>query len=578
MVVSRDRTLFEEIEEALPDGKASLLRVRSTPALDRVLRGGDADRPVLLVDARGSRLRLARALESTAPHRADRRGLLVALVAHDAGDRAEAAVDLGFDDVLLMPAPQEELRLRLRLWRRRAAEPAAQEPSEEHSLAITCDSLTGLPMRSTLDEKLRIADSQARRDQRRIFALLLFDIDRFKNVNDSLGHLVGDGLLHQLAERVRRACRPGDLLVRFGGDEFVVLVEDIRDIRSAVSAAERLQRTFDEPFDLDGVEVFVTVSTGIAVWKPAYRSAQEIIRDADTAMYRAKSAGRNRFAVFDESMHAEVVQRLELETDLRKAVERSEFEPFYQPIVNLRGGTVAGFEVLARWRHPRRGLLLPGAFIPTAEEIGTVAQIDRAVAEEGCRQLRAWQTRFRRHPDLCLSVNISSTQFTHSDLVAQMDHILRKTGIWGRSLSVEVTESVLMEHAEHAEGMLAQLQALEIGITIDDFGTGYSSLAYLRRYGIDALKIDRSFVALMMESEDSSEIVRTIATLAGNLGKVSIAEGVESRAQLYALRRLGVDRIQGNLVASPLSAEAATELLARTEESRNHLQTILAMD
>jgi diguanylate cyclase (GGDEF)-like protein/PAS domain S-box-containing protein len=446
---------------------------------------------------------------------------------------------------------------------------------EEIRTASLHDPLTRLPNRTVLMDRLRHAFARAQRDPSRPFALLFFDLDRFKNVNDSLGHLTGDKLLRAIAERVQRACRPSDTVARFGGDEFVIIVENIHDVRGATSAAERIQEEFRVPFDLEGVEVFASISIGIAIWNTAYERSEDLLRDADTAMYRAKTMGRNSFAVFDEEMHARVVATLKLETDLRRAIARSEFATHYQPIISINDGRITGFEVLVRWNHPERGLLAPGEFIQVAEEMGAIIQIDRWVAEEACRQLRTWQNTYRHNPPLTVSVNISGTQFMQPDLVTQIDHILRKTGLYGRSLTVEVTESVLMENAQYASEMLDQLRALDINISIDDFGTGYSSLAYLRRFQIDTLKIDYSFVSRMLADEESEQIVRTITTLAGNLGKQTVAEGVETRSQFDLLEELHVDRVQGFFVSPPLTSESAEKLLASTVSADNHLKKIL---
>ncbi len=437
------------------------------------------------------------------------------------------------------------------------------------------DPLTKLPNRTVLVDRLRISFARAVREPSRPFAVLFFDVDRFKNVNDSLGHLTGDRLLKAIGERVQAACRPSDTVARFGGDEFVIIVEDINDVRGATVAAERIHEAFSVPFDLDGVEVFATVSIGIAVWKPTYEHPEDLLRDSDTAMYRAKARGRNNFAVFDEEMHARVVRTLKLETDLRRAIAREEFRVYYQPIVSITVGRITGFEVLVRWEHPERGLLLPGEFIQVAEEMGAIIQIDRFVAEEACRQLRAWQNTYRHNPPLNVAVNVSGTQFMRPDLVTQIDHILRKTGLYGRSLTLEVTESVLMENAQYAAEMLEQLRSLDIRISIDDFGTGYSSLAYLRRFKIDTLKIDYSFVSRMLADEENSQIVKTIRTLANNLGKQTVAEGVETRSQYDALKELGVDRAQGMYISPPLPVEEADDLLARTVKEENHLKKIL---
>jgi len=438
------------------------------------------------------------------------------------------------------------------------------------------DPLTRLPNRAVLVDRLRHAFARAERDPEQGFAVLFFDLDRFKNVNDSLGHLHGDQLLRMIAERVEKACRPGDTVARFGGDEFVILVEDIKDIRGATVAAERIQEEFRVPFDLEGNEVFATISIGIALWNPEYDRAEDLLRDSDTAMYRAKAMGRNSFTVFDDEMHKQVVATLQLENDLRRALARHEFRVFYQPIVAIDDGHVAGFEALVRWQHPERGLLMPGDFILVAEEMGAIIQMDRWVAEEACKQLRIWHQKFRAHSRATMSVNLSTTQLMRPDVVAGIDLILRNSGLYGQSLKLEVTESVLMENAQYASAVLEQLRALNIAISIDDFGTGYSSLAYLRRFEIDTLKIDYSFVSRMLEDEESSEIVRTIITLAKNLGKDTVAEGVQTRSQFEALVELEVNMVQGYFIAPPLPKEVAESLLERTAGHPNHLAKILA--
>ena len=431
------------------------------------------------------------------------------------------------------------------------------------------DPLTGLPNRTLFIDRLDQAFARVRRSTERSFAVLFLDVDRFKNLNDGLGHLTGDRLLCAIASRLEHVLRPNDTVARFGGDEFVVLVEDMSDVHAITGVARRIEVEFREPFDLEGTEVFATVSMGIAVWSDRYSRPDELLRDADTAMYRAKALGRNRFVVFDEDMHKQAVAALSLENDLRRALDRQQFEVYYQPIVALDTGTITGFEALIRWHHPERGLVSPGDFIPLAEETGMIIQIDRWVLEEACRQLRVWQTEFRpRHP-LSVSVNVSGLQFMQPDLITQIDHSLRKNGLYGRSLNIEITESVIMEDAGHATAMLEQLKSLDIGLSIDDFGTGYSSLSYLRRFDIDALKIDHSFVSRMLRSGESLEIVRTIISLAGNLGKATVVEGVETGTQLEMIRTMGADRVQGFFVSRPVCADDAhglLELAASTDD------------
>jgi diguanylate cyclase (GGDEF)-like protein/PAS domain S-box-containing protein len=424
------------------------------------------------------------------------------------------------------------------------------------------DSLTGLPNRALFMDRLSQAYARAMRPPFSRFAVCFVDVDRFKLINDSLGHPVGDQLLIALARRLEASLRPGDTVARLGGDEFAVLMEDVEDVRQTTTVAERILTRLRAPLELAGQEVVATASFGIAFGPGANQAPEDFLRDADTAMYRAKAQGRDCYVVFDQGMHDSAVAALQLENELRHAIEHGEFCVHYQPIITLEHGRIAGFEALVRWSHPRRGLILPADFIPLAEETGLIVPIDRWVTREACRQIRNWLVRFRNRTPLTVSVNISGNEFLRPDLIMEIDGTLRQFGLYGDTLRLEITESMMMEKARYAEPMLEQLRALAIKLSIDDFGTGYSSLAYLRRFEIDTLKIDASFVGRMTDDADAFEIVRNIISLARNLGKDVIAEGVETPAQLERLRDLRCTFGQGFLFARPLDGETATRLIA----------------
>ena len=431
------------------------------------------------------------------------------------------------------------------------------------------EALTGLPNRASLIERLGRALERARAGEGSLSAVLFMDLDRFKNINYSLGHHIGDQLLKAVAGRLRSCLRAqdspqrlGTTVAHVGADEFAVLLEGIKEVNDAVRVAKRIQEELQAPFDVEGHEVFTSTSIGIAVSSPEYERPEDLLRDADTAMFRAKALGKASYVVFDAGMHVRAVSLLKLETELRRAVQREEFRVHYQPIVLLEDGKIVGLEALVRWQHPDGELLYPKDFLAVAEETGLIVGIDRQVVRDVCKQLRSWTAQFRRATPLTVSVNVSGVQFLRPDMIVEIDRTLRNYGVYGRSLKLEITESVIMEHARYAADMLQQLKALDIKLSIDDFGTGYSSLSYLRRFEIDTLKVDFSFVSRIDTDEESWEIIRTIVTLGNNLGKDVVAEGIERGKQRELLLALRCKYGQGYFFSRPVDAEAATALLA----------------
>jgi diguanylate cyclase (GGDEF)-like protein/PAS domain S-box-containing protein len=424
------------------------------------------------------------------------------------------------------------------------------------------DALTGLPNRALMMDHLRLAIARNKRKSEVTFAVLYLDLDRFKVVNDSFGHMIGDQLLVGIARRLEACVRPGDTVARVGGDEFTILLEDVTDVGEAVSVAERIQLELKLPFNLSGRDVFTTVSVGIAPGSNSYNQPDEILRDADTAMYRSKSLGKARHEMFDEEMHARTVNLLQMENDLRRAFERNEFFVHYQPIVALDDFRLCGFEALVRWQHPERGLISPVEFIPIAEESGQILQIGEWVLREACYQLERWQEKFPSDKPLYMTVNLSAKQFAQPDLVDRVRAILTESNINPAFLKLEITESVVMDNIESAAAMLSQLRALGVRLSIDDFGTGYSSLTYLHQFPIDTLKIDRSFVTRM--DKENVEIVRTILMLAENLGMDAVAEGVETQEQMTLLRNLSCQSGQGYFFSKPISVPEAEAMISET--------------
>jgi len=431
------------------------------------------------------------------------------------------------------------------------------------------DRLTSLCNRDLLMDRLDRCITRARRNTDYKFAVLFLDVDRFKEVNDSLGHTVGDELLVGIAKRIQTCLRDTDTLSRvesntisrIGGDEFVILLDGIKARTDASLVAERLQSELAAPFNLSGHEIFSSASIGIAFNELEYDTPDHLLRDADAAMYHAKASGKARHEVFNKRMHDQAMARLQLDADLRRAVENEELIVRYQPIINLRTGRIGGFEALVRWNHPQRGLVSPLEFISHAEETGLVVQLGKRVLEQACSQIRAWQDEFGLDAPLAVSVNVSKRQVSEPGLVQTVKDILQDTGIDGRCLKLEITETVIMANPDSITEVLHQLRELGVQIHMDDFGTGYSSLSYLHRFPIDVLKIDREFMSTMNANKDYAGVVHTIVVLAHNLNMEVIVEGVETRDQLSQLIALDCDHAQGFFFAEALDPDKAKELL-----------------
>jgi predicted signal transduction protein with EAL and GGDEF domain len=447
------------------------------------------------------------------------------------------------------------------------------------------DGLTNLPNRALFMDRLQHALTLSKRHSNYKFAVLLIDVDEFKIINDSLGHTAGDELLIQIGQRLKDSVRradtvsrprmsgaPGrpandDTLARLGGDEFAILLDDIRGPIEAVRVAERVQAELASPFVVNQQEIVISASIGIASSITPHTQAEDLLRDADIAMYRAKRAGKARCEVSDTAMHANAVKRLRLETDLRKALDQGEFRVYYQPIVSLQTGKITGFEALTRWQRPE-GILPPIEFIAVAEETGLIIPMNRQLLREACQHLRSWQSEFPSSPPLTLSVNVTPREFAQPDLASEIRKSLDQTGVDPSCLQLEIIETIAMGDAEKSGHVLAQLKALGVRLSIDDFGTGYSSLSRLRRIPVDTLKIDRAFISNMDSDPENREIVRAIIMLAHNLGLKVVAEGTETEEQINLLKQLNCEMAQGYFFSRPADDQAMLKLLAGNHSAR----------
>ncbi len=442
-----------------------------------------------------------------------------------------------------------------------------EKRTSELKEAAFVDRLTGLPNRALLIDRLGQLFEHAQRDKSRKFAVLFLDFDRFKVVNDSLGHEIGDLLLIAIANRLHLETRRTDLVAsltttaRLGGDEFIVVLDELREYHDAVRVTERLMAALAAPFDIKGNIIHSTASIGVTTNAIQYAHPDNMIRDADTAMYRAKAAGKACYMVFDRQMHQDAVTRLTLESDLRSAIESRQFFLQYQPIVCLPTGAIVGFEALVRWRHPERGMVSPADFIPLAEEIGVIVPLGYWVLSEACRQLAEWRTRFPEFQNLNMSVNLSRKQLVAPDLVNSIQRIIEASGVHP-SLKLEITESAIMNDSEASVRVMGQIRALGVELHMDDFGTGYSSLSCLHQFPIGGLKIDRSFVSHMGDRRDYVLVLEAIISLAQKLNLRIVAEGVETKDQMMMLRSMGCDLAQGYYFARPLDPASVEAMVS----------------
>jgi diguanylate cyclase (GGDEF)-like protein/PAS domain S-box-containing protein len=435
------------------------------------------------------------------------------------------------------------------------------EVEQQLTVKAFYDDLTGLPNRILYMDRLEQALCRSQRQDFKPLAILCVDVDRFKMVNDSLGHLAGDQLLCAVARCFEKFIRPGDTVARIAGDEFGIILEDVSEIDTAIQISEQIHQALTLPILLNGHHIHVSVSIGIAITTKEPIKPESLMRNANTAMFRAKEHGNAQSEVFATSMYTNTLDQLTVENELRQAIKRQELVIFYQPIVNLATGALKGFEALVRWQHPVRGLLAPSEFVAIAEETGLITEVDRAVLTQACQQLKIWQNQFPTLPPLTINVNLSARQFSQPSLIQEIDQILAVNSIQGSSLKIEITETAIIKRPELAKIALQQLRDRQIWVCLDDFGTGYSSLSYLHQFPVDTLKIDRSFIQNMDRESGSHEIVKAIINLGLNLAIDVVAEGIETTEQAQFLKDLGCPSGQGYWFSRPIDAKAATKLI-----------------